>query len=139
MQIKYNEKYSQMNEPICKNNTHLQTGHRHDPLSQFSCKYDSKSKHCMCLHSCPRAGNVIFLKVMGHFNETFNAVCSTLSLSLVLFEPLLLFAGDWLKFILILAMQWSAVNRRFFSSPWRTLRTLGRWTSWSTNKCDYKQ
>ena len=26
--------------------THLQTGHRHVPRSQFNCKYDSKSKHC---------------------------------------------------------------------------------------------
>lgn len=26
--------------------TYLQTGHRHVPRSQFSCKYDSKSKHC---------------------------------------------------------------------------------------------
>lgn len=25
--------------------THLHTGHRHVPRSQFSCKYDSKSKH----------------------------------------------------------------------------------------------
>jgi len=24
----------------------LHTGHLHVPLSQFSCRYDSKSKHC---------------------------------------------------------------------------------------------
>lgn len=26
--------------------THLHTGHLQVPLSQFSCRYDSKSKHC---------------------------------------------------------------------------------------------
>lgn len=26
--------------------THLHTGHRQVPLSQFSCRYDSRSKHC---------------------------------------------------------------------------------------------
>ncbi len=145
--------------------TYLHTGHRHVPRSQFSCRYDSRSKHCkytnthhlvynyilflynyitkcqktifvfsesfqymhvkvnivpwystslssmssmppphhrdspiniydqlntvqkldceiarctcMCLQSCPRAGNVIRRYVIGHLRGTLIAVCST--------------------------------------------------------------
>lgn len=92
----------------------------------------------MCLHSCPRAGSVIFLNVIGHFNDTFKAVCSMLSRSFAVLEPLLPFVGVWLKFIFILAMQWSAVSNRFRNNPCNTLRTLGRWTSCNTNRWDWK-
>lgn len=109
----------------------MQTGHRHDPLSQFNCKYDSKSKHCMCLHSCPLAGNVILLNVIGHFNETFKAVCSTASLSLSFkFGPELVL----LKFRFILDMQCSAANNLFLSKPCSTDLTLGLCTNCKTNR-----
>lgn len=112
--------------------THLHTGHRQEPLSQLSCKYDSRSKHWMCLHSWPRAGNVIRLNVIGHFRETFKAVCSTASRSLSKFED----APVLLKFRLIFATQWSAVRRRFRKRPCNTDRTLGLCTSCRTNRCD---
>lgn len=113
--------------------TYLQTGHLHEPLSQFSWRYDSRSKHWMCLHSCPLAGSVILLKVIGHFRETLRAVCSTASLSLSFrLGPEVL-----LKFLLILATQCSAANSRFLSRPWSTDRTLGLCTSCNTNRCDW--
>ena len=69
----------------------------------------------MCLHSCPRAGNAIRLKVMGHLSDTLMAVCSTPSPSafnppgLLLDEPDGLLAAaaaaTLLKLRLILAMQ----------------------------------
>lgn len=49
---------------------------------------------CMCLHSWPLAGSVIRLKVIGHFNETLIAVCSTPS------SPLNELDGTLLKFLL---------------------------------------
>lgn len=63
---------------------------------------------------------------------TFNAVCSMLS------EEDILELLELLKFRLILAMQWSAVNNRFLRSPWSTLFTLGLWTSCSTKRWDWK-
>lgn len=116
--------------------TYLQTGHLHDPLSQFSCRYDSKSKHCMCLHSCPRAGNVILLNVIGHFSDTLSDVCSTTSRSRSARAPVVLVV--LLKLRLILAMQWSAVSSRFLSRPCSTDLTLGLCTSCSTKRCDWK-
>lgn len=100
----------------------LHTGQRQEPRSQFNCRYASKSKHCMCLQSWPRAGNVIRLNVMGHFNETLMAVCSTPS------SPFMPLFGvpAFVKFLLILVMQCSAGNNRFRNNPWRTDRTLGR-------------
>lgn len=117
-----------------KISAYLHTGHLHDPLSQLSCRYDSKSKHCMCLHSCPLAGSVILLKVIGHLSKTLSAVCSTASLSLSTMlgpEPDVL-----LKFLLILAMQCSAVSSRFRSRPCNTDLTLGLCTNCSTNRWD---
>ena len=49
---------------------------------------------CMCLHSWPLAGSVIRLKVIGHFNETLIAVCSTPS------SPFNEFGAALLKFLL---------------------------------------
>lgn len=76
-----------------KDNTYLQTGHRQEPRSVFSCKYDSRSKHCMCLHSWPRAGNIIRRNVIGHLSDTLMAVCSTPSspFKLLLFVTLVKF------------------------------------------------
>lgn len=76
-----------------KDNTYLQTGHRHEPRSVFSCRYDSRSKHCMCLHSWPRAGSIIRRNVIGHLSDTLMAVCSTPSspFKLLLFVTLVKF------------------------------------------------
>lgn len=149
--------------------TYLQTGHFQEHLSQFICRYDSKSKHWMCLHSWPLAGRAILLKVIGHFREicgrkhirwlylwcwwclyrivTLIAVCSTPSTSedaglVDTGAPVGLLAAaaaaaTLLKLRFILAMQWSAGNRRLRSKPWRTDRTLGRCTSCRTNRWDY--
>lgn len=59
--------------------TYVHTGHLQLPRSLFSCKYDSKSKHCMCLQSLPLAGSVIRLNVIGHFNGTCNIIASQFS------------------------------------------------------------
>lgn len=114
--------------------TYLHTGHLHDPRSQYICKYDSRSKHCTCLHSCPRAGSVILLNVMGHLSETLRDVCSTASLSLSAKLDVGL-----LKFFLILATHNSGPSSRFFRRPWRTDRTLGLCTNCSTKRwlCKY--
>lgn len=60
--------------------TYLHTGQRQDPRSQLSCRYDSRSKHWMCLQSWPLAGSTIFLKVIGHLSDTCSKKVS-LSLS----------------------------------------------------------
>lgn len=52
---------------------------------------------CMCLQSCPLAGNVILRQVMGHFNGTFIAVCSTPS------SPLTALLGGTLEKFLLTA------------------------------------
>ena len=40
---------------------------------------------CICLQSCPRAGNVMRLNVIGHTNPTLMAVCSRTSSPVRLF------------------------------------------------------
>lgn len=92
----------------------------------------------MCLHSLPRAGRVILLKVIGHFKETLTAVCSTPS-SLDPFRELFIPPVTLLKFNFILLMQCSAGSKRFRRRPCRTERTLGRCTNCNTNKCDWKR
>lgn len=89
---------------------------------------------CICLHSWPLAGKDILLNVIGHFRETFMAVCSTPSSP---FNALLADAATLLKFLFIFSMQWVAYRSRFLNKPWRTDRTAGRWTSWSKNKWDW--
>ena len=62
----------------------------------------------ICLQSCPLAGSVIRRKVIGHFNETLIAVCSTPSS----FNALLLVAA-LVKFLL-------TENRKYTElfTPW---------------------
>lgn len=67
----------------------LHTGHFHRPRSTFSFRYDSKSKQWICLQSCPRAGRAILLNVIGHFNETLIAVCSTPSSPFIIAWPVI--------------------------------------------------
>lgn len=116
--------------------TYLQTGHRQEPLSQFIWRYDSRSKHCICLQSWPLAGNVIFLKVMGHFKDILMAVCSTPSPSELFREPFE--AATELKFLLILVTQCSAGNILFRNKPWSTDLTLGLCTNCRTKRWDWK-
>ena len=92
----------------------------------------------MCLHSCPLAGRTIRRKVIGHLRDIFTAVCSTLSSPLPL-RWLFVFPATFEKFLLIFVIQCSAGNKRFRKRPCKTDRTLGRWTSCNTNKCDWKE
>ena len=120
-----------------KNASYLHTGHFQFPLSTLNLRYDSRSRHCMCLQSCPRAGILIFRYVMGHFNDTLIAVCSTpSSTALDIVVPL---AADVLKLYLIFFMQCSAGSNRFFRRPWRTELTEGRCTSCRTNRWEQQQ
>jgi len=67
------------------------------------------------------------------------AVCSTPSLSVpagLLEETAELTAAAVAKLRLILPMQRSAGRRRFRYNPCKTDRTLGRWTTWRTKRCD---
>ena len=56
----------------------------------------------MCLQSCPRAGNWMRLKVIGHLREILIAVCSTPSCSVELLLLLLLLPDNGLLFRLLL-------------------------------------
>lgn len=117
-------------------NTYVQTGHRQLPRSQLSWRYDSRSKHCVCLQSWPLAGNVMRLYVIGHFRGTFIDVCSMTSLSPES-PPLLL--RPLLKCRFILFTLCSVDSNRLRNRPWSTLCTLGLWTSCRTNKWDCKE
>ena len=61
---------------------------------------------CMCLQSCPRAGNWIRMQVIGHLSGTLMAVCSTPSSPLIV-ELLVTLE----KFLLTVRRKTNQVNR----------------------------
>ena len=122
---------------ILLSGTYLHTGHRQLPRSQFNCRYDSRSKHWMCLQSCPLAGSPIRRKVMGHLSDTLIAVCSTPS-SPLLFMGLLLVTP--VKFLLTEIMTvntyiyiiWVIYVLNFIQdrADWHSLTRWQRLTNW---------
>ena len=145
--------------------THWQTGHFQVPLSPFSLKYDSKSKHCKCLHSWPRAGTSIRFVLIGHLKDILTAeegsdgldpelgalgvvpvapisvgepLASGSDVVLGLVSTGLTLEVKELKFFFTLATQLSMGSNLFFNRPWITDFTVGLWTSCKMNKWDWK-
>lgn len=56
--------------------TYLHTGHLHVPLSQLSCKYDSRSKHCREQHHI-RWNNLLFTIKCGVSCEQMSSSSSS--------------------------------------------------------------